>query len=111
VQSAQGKLTQIAIKQQFTADKITTEVQDALSAMKAAYERLQRARESVKLARQLMVAEYRSFDLGNSDVLRIAIQEGAELDAQLLEIEALLDYFQAVAAFRAALGDLPAASL
>lgn len=54
-----------------------------------------------------MVAEYRAFELGNSDLLRIAILEAAELDAQLLEIEALQDYFQAEAQYSAALGYLP----
>lgn len=105
VQSAQGKLTQISIKQRFTEDKITTEVQDAVSALKAAYERVERNKRSVTLARKLVNAEYRNFELGNSDVLRIAIQEAAELDAQILEIDALMDYFQAAASYRAALGD------
>lgn len=106
MQSAQGKATQLALKREYTRDKITSEVQDAISALQAAYERSEQTRRSVVLARQLVNAEYRSFELGNSDVLRIAIQEGAELDAQLLEIEALLDYFQAEADYRAALGEV-----
>lgn len=105
LQSASGKMTQLSLKQEYTVDKITTELQDALSAINAAYERIERARRNVTLARQLVDAEYRSFALGNSDVLRIALQEGAELDAQLLEIEALRDYFQARADYRAALGE------
>ena len=106
IQSAEGKLSQLSLKQQYQANKIIAEVQDAMSARLAAYERLQRTRTSVELAKKLVAAEYRSFELGNSDVLRIAIQEGAELDAQILEIEALRDYFQAEADFRAAIGTL-----
>jgi outer membrane protein TolC len=106
IQSAEGKLTQLSLKQQFQANKIIAEVQDAMSARLAAYERLQQARTSVELAKKLVAAEYRSFELGNSDVLRIALQEAAELDAQILEIEALRDYFQAEADFRAAIGAL-----
>ncbi|WP_425613659.1 TolC family protein [Anatilimnocola sp. NA78] len=102
IQSAQGKLSQLSLKREFTVNKIVTEVQDAHSAMIAAYERIGRTRQSVELARKLVKAEYRSFELGNSDVLRIAIQESAELDARYLEIEALLDYFQARAQYRAA---------
>lgn len=105
IQSAQGKLTQIAIKAQFTENKIRADVQDAVSALQAAYERVERTSRSAALARELVAAEYRSFELGNSDVLRIALQEGAELDAQLLEIEALHDYFQALADYTAALGE------
>lgn len=106
IQSAEGKLTQLSFKQQFQANKIIAEVQDAMSARLAAYERLQQARTSVELAKKLVTAEYRSFELGNSDVLRIALQEAAELDAQILEIQALQDYFQAEADFHAAIGTL-----
>ncbi|QDU28690.1 Outer membrane efflux protein [Anatilimnocola aggregata] len=102
IQSAQGKLSQLSLKREFTVNKIVSEVQDAHSAMIAAYERIGRTRQSVELARKLVKAEYRSFELGNSDVLRIAIQESAELDARYLEIEALLDYFQARAQYQAA---------
>jgi outer membrane protein TolC len=103
IQAARGKLTQLSLKQQFTANKIVTEVQDAHSALTTAFERIAKTRLNVELARQLVKAEYRSFELGNSDVLRIAIQEGAELDARYLEIEALLDYYQALAQYRAAI--------
>lgn len=102
IQSAQGKLSQLSIKQQFTVNKIVSEVQDAHSALIAAYERIGRTQQSVELAKKLVQAEYRSFELGNSDVLRIAIQESVELDAQYLEIEAILDYFQAEAQYQAA---------
>jgi outer membrane protein TolC len=105
LQAASAKLRQLAIKQQFAVNKITAEVQDAVSALAAAHAQVQRTQRNVDLARQLVDAEYRSFELGNSDVLRIAIQEAAELDAQLLAIEALLTYFQAVADYEAALGE------
>lgn len=104
IRASQAKLSQLAIKQQFTVDKIATEVQDAHSARDAALERLAQTRENVRLARELVNAEYRSFELGNSDVLRIAIQEAAELDAQQLEIEAIADYFQATAQLMIATG-------
>lgn len=105
IRASQAKLSQLAIKQQFTMEKIATEVQDAHSARDAAIERLAQTRENVRLARELVNAEYRSFELGNSDVLRIAIQEAAELDAQQLEIEAIADYFQATAQLRIATGE------
>jgi outer membrane protein TolC len=103
-QSAQGKLTQLVIKQRFQENKITNEVRDAVVAIQAAYERIEKTRRGVELARKLVNAEYRSFQLGNSDLLRIALLEGQELESQLLEVDALLDYFQALADYRAALG-------
>jgi outer membrane protein TolC len=107
VQAARGKLSQLTLKQQFTVNKVIAEVQDAQLGRVAAFERVAKTRESAALAKTLVLAEYRSFELGNSDLLRIAIQEAAELDAQYLEIEALQDYFQADAQFSAALGALP----
>jgi outer membrane protein TolC len=107
IQAARGKLNQLTLKQQFTVNKIVAEVQDAQLARVAAFDRVAKTRESAALAKELVQAEYRSFELGNSDLLRIAIQEGAELDAQFLEIEALQDYFQAEAEYQAALGIAP----
>lgn len=103
IQTSRGKLTQIALKQKFTCDKIVSEVRDAYSALMAAFERIAKARRNVELAHQLVKAEYRSFELGNSDVLRIGIQEGSELDARYLATEALLDYYQALAQYQAAI--------
>lgn len=105
IQSSQGKLSQLSLKRQYTVNKIVSEVQDAHSALIASYERIGRTQQSVELARKLVKAEYRSFELGNSDVLRIAIQESSELDARYLEIEALFDYFQAQAQYQAALAN------
>lgn len=107
IQVARGKLSQLTLKQQFTVNKIVAEVQDAQLARVAAFDRIGKTRQSAALAKTLVAAEYRSFELGNSDLLRIAIQEAAELDAQLLEIEAVQDYFQAEAQYQAALGLTP----
>lgn len=107
MQAARGKLSQLTLKQQFTVNKIVAEVQDAQLARVAAFERVAKTRENAALAKELVQAEYRSFALGNSDLLRIAIQEAAELDAQLLEIEARQDYFQAEAQYQAAIGVSP----
>ena len=101
---AQGKLAQIAAKQRFTENKITTQVQDALSAMLTSYERVQQTRQGVVLARRLEVAERKRFEEQDSDLLRVAIQEAAAIEAAIAEIEALSDYFKAEAALRAALG-------
>lgn len=107
IQAARGKLSQLTLKQQFTVNKIVAEVQDSQLARVAAFERVAKTQQNAVLAKELVQAEYRSFALGNSDLLRIAIQEAAELDAQLLEIEARQDYFQAEAQYQAALGVSP----
>ena len=109
IREADGKLAQLAAKRRLVESKITIQLQDAMSALATSYDRLGRARENVRLAKQLENAERQRFDEQDSDLLRVAIQEGAEIEAALLEIEALADYFKAEADYRAALAVDPLA--
>jgi len=77
-------------------------VQDARSALATSHERYLRARENTQLAWQLVTAERERFEAEDSDLLRVAIQETAAIEAALAEIEALADYYKAEAALRAA---------
>jgi outer membrane protein TolC len=104
IREVQGKLAQLAAKQRFTENKITTQIQDALSAMLTAYERVQQARQGVALADKLVIAENKRFDEQDSDLFRVALQEAVAIEAAVGEVEALADYFKAQAAFRAASG-------
>jgi len=107
IREAYGKLAQLAAKRRLAENKITVEVQDAFSALSTAYERWQRARESTALANQLEQAERERFLAQDSDLLRVALQETSAIEAALIEIEALADYFRAMAAYRASTGQDP----
>lgn len=107
VREAQGKLGQIAAKRRLTENKIELQVRDAMSALATSYDRVLRARESLILARQLERAERERFDAGESDLLRVALQEAAAIEAAVIEIEAMTDYFTARAAYQAAVGSDP----
>jgi outer membrane protein TolC len=109
IREAEGKLAQIAAKWQLTENKIVIEVQDAYSALITSYHRWQRARENTKLAMQLVVAERQRFEAQDSDLLRVAIQEAAAMEAELTEVEALADFHKAEAARRAATAQPPLA--
>jgi outer membrane protein TolC len=102
--AVEGKLAQVQAKTQFTQDKIIAEVQSASAALHAAYQQLEQARQSVMLARQMEAAERRKFDLGDSNLLLVNLRELATADAALTEVEAQLNYFDAQADYRAALG-------
>ncbi|MDX1947717.1 MAG: TolC family protein [Pirellulaceae bacterium] len=102
IRESQGKLAQLAAKRRLVENKITIEVQDAISALTLARERYLRAQENTRLAWQLVTAERQRFDAQDSDLLRVAIQETAAIEAALAEIDALAEFFQAQAAFRAA---------
>jgi outer membrane protein TolC len=107
LREAQGKIAQIAAKRRLVENKIVIEVQDALSDLTTSYERFLRARENAQLAWELAAAERERFELEDSDLLRVALQESAAIEAALAEIDALVGYYQAEAAYRAALGTPP----
>jgi|GEM_PF-480879 len=103
-QQIEGKIAQLRAKTQFTQEKIVAEVQSASAALHAAYQQLGEARRSLELSRQMEAAERRKFDLGDSNLLLVNLREQATADAASTLIDAHLNYFDAAADYRAALG-------
>lgn len=98
-----GKLAQIAAKIRYTEQSITTEVQSAVAAIEANRLALLQARRNVELARQLVDAERTKLARGDSDILTINLREIALVDAELLVVDAELNYAVAKALLHAAL--------
>jgi outer membrane protein TolC len=105
MQEVRGKLSQINLKIGFQRDKITTQVQAAVNNMQRAYERVQLAREAVRLSEELAEAERERFRNTKSDLLDVNLREDAVANAQIVEIEALFDYYVADADLRFALAN------
>jgi outer membrane protein TolC len=103
MQSARSKRAQLSAKRQFTENKIVIEIQSASAALNAAYQRLEKARESGRLAEYMADVERRRFDLGESDLLSVVLREQSAIEAAEAEIDALLEYFTAAADYDAAL--------
>lgn len=103
MQVARSKLAQISAKRQFTEDKIVAEIQSAFAALEGAFDRLERARESVRLAEYMAEVERRKFDLGESDLLSVFLREQIAIEAAESEIAPLFEYFAAAADYDAAL--------
>lgn len=101
--AAEGKLLQLAARREFAIDKITTEVQSAFVAMAAAWERLGKARESLRLAEELAGIERRKFELGESDLLSVALREQFAIEAAASEVDAMLEFHTARSDYDAAL--------
>jgi len=99
----EAKLVQIATKRQFAEDKITTEVQNAVVTIEAAYRSIDKARESVMLNQQMQKFEEIKLQKGDSDLLTVNLREAFTFDARLVEIEAQQRYFESQADFRAAM--------
>jgi len=103
IQSIEGKLQQLSAKIGFTRDKITTDVQQVYAGLLATYDRIAKARENLELARTMEKAERRKFDLGISNLLLVNLREVATADAAKSLLQAMLDYYQTQADYRAAL--------
>ncbi len=101
IRAIEGKLAQLSTKIGFTQDKIATDVQEVYMALLAAFQRIARAGESLELARTMEQAERRKFDLGASNLLLVNLREKATADAAKTVLQAMLDYFQAQADYRA----------
>lgn len=101
--AAEAKLRQLVAKRDFAIDKITTEVQSAFVAMAAARERLGKARESLRLAEELAGIERRKFELGESDLLSVALREQFAIEAAASEADAMLEFHTARSDYDAAL--------
>ncbi len=107
LQATQGKLIQVETKTQFAREKITTDVQNAVAALRAAYDRIGQARQSVQLNQRMEEAERTQFTKGASNLLLVNLREKATADARKTLVSAQLEYFRAEADLRAALGSVP----
>jgi outer membrane protein TolC len=109
IAAIEGKLAQINAKRQFAADKISVEVQSAVIALDTAYQAIGQARDAVRLNEEMQQFELIRLEQGDSDFLRLNLREQATFDARVIEVDALLQYFEAEAEYRAAVAaDLPA---
>ena len=72
---SQGKIAQLSAKRRITADKISVDVQMAHSALRSAWEQVERTRESLKYAEDLAVRERTNQDAGASDLLKVSLRE------------------------------------
>ncbi|MBA2113599.1 TolC family protein [Bremerella alba] len=107
INSTQAKLRQLSVKSEFAADKTIAAVQDAISALLNANERIKRAEQNVSLANEALQLAQIQFDAGDIDVVELNIYEQATTDARLIEISAKADFFKAIADYRAALSVEP----
>jgi len=100
---AQAKSAQIAAKIRYTEQTITAEVQSAQAAIEANRQALLQAQRNVELARKLADAERTKLARGDSDILTINLREIALVDAELLVVDAELNYAVAKAQLHAAI--------
>ena len=104
LQQAEAKQRRLRIERGFLQDRISNELLDARSAMRAAVRQVELNEQNVDRAEQLVAAEQRKFDLGLSNLLNVQLREGQLASARAQQIDARLRFDLAQAAYRAALG-------
>ncbi len=104
---AGGQLAEAEIKQQVTDIKlfmlqreVQAEVDDAASELLANYEQFLVARNERIAAERLENAERELFDRGESDIFRVNFRERFTAQAAEKEVDALAEYYEAVARYR-----------
>ena len=107
IQTARAALARLDAQFQLARDRVTIDVRDALSALRAAQERITFTRQEVEISLQLERGERMRFELGDSTLLFVNLREQAAAEARLREIDALNDFYRSMAALRVALA-LPA---
>lgn len=102
VAANEAKLRQVRVKQEFLSDKVRVQVQDAVSAVNRAVERIEQETENLRLSQESMEVGERLFAAGDINTIELNIYETAAAAAGLLLVDAQLDYHLAITAYRAA---------
>lgn len=107
VQAAEASLSRLGLQAKFARDRLIADVRDASSAVAMAEERITSVRREIIASRQLVDMERQRFELGEGTLLLVNIREQGLAEAQQREIDALADYFKAIASQRAAVAAPP----
>lgn len=104
VLEAQGKADRLVLVQLFRQQQVAVDVDNALSAMERAKERITAAQQSLQMARTLEEGERFRFSLGATSVLFVNLRERNTVDSEAQWIRAQSDYQKALAMYQWAIG-------
>ncbi len=105
VLEAQGKADRFVLMQRFREQQAVVDVDNALSAIERAKERIAVAHQALQLARTLEQGERFRFSMGATSVLFVNLRERNAVDAENQWIRALADYQKAQAFYQWAVGN------
>ena len=104
VLEAQGKADRFVLTQKFREQQVVIDVDNALSAIERAKERIAAAVESLRLAKTLEEGERFRFSLGATSVLFVNLRERNSVDSEGQVIRAKADYQKALALYQWSIG-------
>ena len=104
VLEAQGKADRFVLVQKYREQQVQVDVDNALSAMERAKERIAAAAQSLQLARTLEEGERFRFSVGATSVLFVNLRERNAVDSEAQLIRTQADYQKAQAFYQWAIG-------
>ena len=104
VMEAQGKADRFVLVQKYREQQVQVDVDNALSAMERAKERIAAAGQSLQLARTLEEGERFRFSVGATSVLFVNLRERNAVDSEAQLIRTQADYQKAKAFYQWAIG-------
>ncbi len=103
IEMYEAKQRKLAFTETFLKERIRVDVQDALTALDAAFQRIAITDQEVKAAKELADGEAERFQAGDSNLIFVNLREQNAADAEIRQVDALLDYQRAMIAFEAIL--------
>lgn len=107
VRAAEAALAKVSAQLRLAADRVSVDLRDATSALDAASQRIEWARQEVDVSLKLENGERTRFDLGDSTQFLVNLREQITVEARLREVDAILDAHRARANLLAASGERP----
>lgn len=104
VLEAQGKADRLVLLQKYREQQVVVDVDNALSAIERAKERITAATDSLRLAKTLEEGERFRFSLGATSVLFVNLRERNSVDSEIQLIRAKADHQKALALYQWAIG-------
>ena len=104
VMEAQGKADRFVLVQKYREQQVLVDVDNALSALERAKERIAAAGQSLQLARTLEEGERFRFSVGATSVLFVNLRERNAVDSEANLLRAQADYQKAQAFYQWAIG-------
>ena len=105
VLEAQGKADRFVLLQKFREQQVVVDVDNALSAIERAKERIDASLKALQMAKTLEEGERFRFSLGATSVLFVNLRERNAVDAENQWIRAQADYQKALAFYQWAIGN------
>jgi len=104
VMEAQAQADRLVLVQKYREQQVVVDVDNAVSAIERAKERVAAAAESLRMAKTLEEGERFRFSLGATSVLFVNLRERNSVDSEMQLVRAKADYQKALALYQWATG-------